>query len=258
MKHFDLPFIRYDIPPHPSTPSSPPSYLTCQTNKPRSPTIRYRLSVPTTPIGPLDLVSITISLQPIDPAVSIRSASLIIERRIQLHETIASPSNLSPPTLPIPIVSSSSQSHSQSHSAPSSYSPPTPRNENSYDTIANGNHLSPCSLPPSVNPSPSTSTVWSEETIRPLLSHPPPTHPLFPAAQVPSKTITQSVAGAESYGHFVAHDNGAWTKTMTLQWPSAKSHTRWAMGETMQTELATVKFFVHMKVRSNTTFLAAI
>src|ERR1700683_72659 len=46
MKHFALPFIRYDIPPHPFTPSSPSSHLGCQTTKPRAPTVRYRLSVP--------------------------------------------------------------------------------------------------------------------------------------------------------------------------------------------------------------------
>ena len=245
-RHFELPFMRYDLPPHPSTPSSPISYLGSQTSKPRAPEIRYRLSVPTTPVGPQDLVSVPISLQPIDPAVSIRSASLIVERRIQLHETIASSSNLSP-TLPIPIIPPSSQSHPQSHSAPSSYS--SPAHENSYNAMTNGTHLSPYSSPPSMTPSPSTSTVWSDDTTRPLLSNSPSGLPAFAATDISSKTITQSVAGVESSGSFVVDENGVWTKTLTLQWPSAKSHTRWAMGETMQSELAAVRFIARVKVR---------
>ena len=255
MKHFDLPFIRYDLPPLPSTPSSPSTYLGSHTTKPRAPTLRYRLLVPAIPIGPQDLVSVSLSLQPVDSAVSIRSASLIVERRLQLHETIASSSSLSPPpTLPIPIISSSS-SHPQCHSAPASYSPTTPSLENSYNPVLNGAYLSPYSSPPSVSPSPFTSTVWSEETTRPLLSNTSPTHHLFSAAQVPSKTVTQSIAGVESSGSFTSDDKGVWAKTLTLQWPSARSHTRWAMGETMQTELASVKFFVRVKVRLKAIFL---
>jgi hypothetical protein len=256
MKHFDLPFIRYDLPPHPLTPSSPSTYLPCQTNKPRAPALRYRLTVPTAPVGPQDLVSIHISLQPVDHPVSIRSASLIVERRIQLNETIAPPSSLAPPTLPIPIIlsssssSSSSSSYPQSHSAQSSYSPTTPPpHENFYNPITNGANLSPYSLPPSVNPTPSTSTIWSDETIRPLLPH-PPSSPFLS-----SKTVVQSVAGVESTGRFSIDDNGVWAKTLTLQWPAAKSHTRWAMGENIQTDLASVKFFVRVKVLSKLIFL---
>jgi len=245
LRHFELPLIRYDYPPQPSTPSSPISHLGSQTIKPRAPTVRYRLSVPTTFVGPQDLVSIPISLQPIDPRVSIRSASLIIERRIQLHETIASSSNLSP-TLPITITPSSSSSHPKSHSAPSSYSS---THENACNMLTNGHHLSPYSSPASTDPSPSTSTVWNDEATRPLLSHSPSGLSSFPATHIPSKTITQPVAGVESSGNFAGDENGVWTKTLTLQWPTAKSQSRWAMGETMQSELASVKFIVRVKVR---------
>lgn len=233
-------------------PSSPISYLSSQTTKPRAPTVRYRLSVPTTSVGPQDLVSIPISLQPIDPRVSIRSANLIIERRIQLHETVANPS----PTLPITITpsssSSSTPSHPKSHSAPSSYSS---THENVYHTITNSNHLSPYSSPPSTDPSPSTSTVWNDEATRPLLPHSPSGLSSFPATHIPLKTITQSIVGVESSGNFAGDENGVWTKTLTLQWPTAKSHTRWAMGETMQTELASVKFIVRVKVRLKILFV---
>jgi hypothetical protein len=55
--------------------------------------------------------------------------------------------------------------------------------------------------------------------------------------------------GAESSGQFVRDDEGVWSKTLTLQWPAAKSHSRWAIGETIQSDLVSVKFFVRIKVR---------
>jgi hypothetical protein len=242
VKHFDLPFIRYDVPPRPSTPPSPPCYLGSQTSKPRAPIIRYRVGVSTTPVGPQDLVSVPISLQPIDHPVSIRSASLIVERRIQLHETNTSSSLTLSSTLPI-SVASSSRSHSQSHSASSSYSSsPAPRPDNHSDI--NQASLPSYSSSSSVSPSPVASTVFSDnESARPLLSQPSASPPL-----PPFKTITHSVVGVESSGRFACDDEGVWTKTLTFQWPCAKSSTRWAMGETMQTGLASVKFFVRVKV----------
>lgn len=235
VKHFDLPFIRYDVPPCPPTPPSPPCYLGSQTSKPRAPIIRYRVGVPTTPVGPQDIVSVPISLQPIDHSVSIRSASLTVERRIQLHETNISSSSTFPSTLPIPVASSS-RSHSHSHSASSSYSSPALRPDNQSDT-----HQASLPSSSSVSPSPVASSVFSDnESARPLLSQPPPLSPF--------KTITHSVAGVESSGRFACDNEGVWTKMLTFQWPSAKSSTRWAMGETMQTDLASVKFFVRVKV----------
>lgn len=35
---------------------------------------------------------------------------------------------------------------------------------------------------------------------------------------------------------------------MTLQWPAPKSHSRWAIGETIDSKLVTVKFLAHVKV----------
>jgi hypothetical protein len=37
---------------------------------------------------------------------------------------------------------------------------------------------------------------------------------------------------------------------MTVQWPAAKSHSRWAVGETLQSDLASVHYFVRIKVCS--------
>ncbi|KJA20222.1 hypothetical protein HYPSUDRAFT_111166, partial [Hypholoma sublateritium FD-334 SS-4] len=82
VRHFELPLVRYDLPP--PRPLAPPQQH--ETAKPRAPRIRYSIHPPTGPIGPQDLVSIPIHLQPLDHAVSVRSASVIVERRIVLHD----------------------------------------------------------------------------------------------------------------------------------------------------------------------------
>jgi len=46
----------------------------------------------------------------------------------------------------------------------------------------------------------------------------------------------------------VRDDEGVWSKTLTLQWPAARSHSRWAIGETIQSDLVSVKFFVRIKI----------
>jgi hypothetical protein len=55
---------------------------------------------------------------------------------------------------------------------------------------------------------------------------------------------------AESAGSFVHDEKGVWNKTMTLQWPASKSHSRWAVGETIQSDLVSVRYFVRVKVSS--------
>ncbi|KAI0689134.1 hypothetical protein BC835DRAFT_1257834, partial [Cytidiella melzeri] len=91
LKHFDLMLIRYDTPPPLPSPSIaalpfPQTILSHATNKPRAPVLHYNLSTPTHPIGPSDLLFTSVFIQPLDPSVSIRSASLLVERRIDLHE----------------------------------------------------------------------------------------------------------------------------------------------------------------------------
>lgn len=209
VKYFEMALIRYDLPPNPSTPSSPTSHLGSQTNKPRAPVVRYRISVPSTPVGPQDLVPIPISLQPLDPAVTIRSASVIIERRITFTDS------------------------STSNGPPIIKSPEPPSSPYHINNVLRA-HSEPA---PSASPSPDASTVFSDS---PLLGAPITTQ---------SKTIPHSVAGVESTGRFTRDDDGIWSKTLTLQWPSAKSNARWALGETIQTEQASVRFFARSKVR---------
>jgi hypothetical protein len=67
---------------------------------------------------------------------------------------------------------------------------------------------------------------------------------------VQTKLVINTLAEAESSGHFTPDVNGIWNKTMTLQWPAAKSQSRWAVGETMQSEIVSVRYFVRVKVCS--------
>ena len=98
VKQFDLLLIRHDIPP-PLPPPTPPQSgaltvssssttptLSHATNKPRAPVLHYNLSTPPNPIGPSDLLFTSVFIRPLDPSVLIRSASLLVERRIDLHD----------------------------------------------------------------------------------------------------------------------------------------------------------------------------
>jgi hypothetical protein len=69
-----------------------------------------------------------------------------------------------------------------------------------------------------------------------------------------ASTLINSVAGTESSGLFARAEDGTWSKTLTLQWPASKSHSRWAIGETIQSDLVSVKFIARVKVRN---FLSA-
>ena len=236
-KHYELPWVRYDLPSIPPTLSTQlPVQLDSRTNKPRAPTIRYSVNTSISPIGPLDLVSITLHLLPTEPAVSIRSASLIVERRIQFIDTSAPPSpreldNSSPPASANPPLSSIAQASSPYHE------PQRPKNS-SNSTSQSASRSSSCA--------PSLMMDGTDDEHRPLL-HPPTT--AHTPADSPSKIITTSVAGVESSGRFALDTNGVWTKTLTFQWPASKSNSRWAIGETIQSDMVSVRFFAKIKVR---------
>ncbi|CAA7265395.1 unnamed protein product [Cyclocybe aegerita] len=254
IRHFELPLIRYDVPSWlPSLP--PPQPLLSQhTSKPRAPRIRYSVSSPRTAIGPLDLVSIPLHLQPLDQGVSIRSASVIVERRIYLHECPPSgPSSSSlsaPPSATFQTASSSPSSRPSSSHAPTpspthsngSYSPTQTHQLSPFSQQSAASTLSINSSQPTITPS--TFSLPLETT--PLL--PPSSSPNTPPSSSSSKVVTNPIAGAESSGTFARDANGVWTKTLTLQWPAAKSHSRWAIGETIISDLVSVRFFVKAKI----------
>ncbi|KAJ7285669.1 hypothetical protein C8J57DRAFT_1431371 [Mycena rebaudengoi] len=226
IKHSELPLLRFGLPPayHPSPPLPRP-LLDSEISQPRSPTIRYCLNVPTAPIGPLDLVSIPIHIKPNDPAVSIRSASVIIERRMQFLDPE------SPPTTPTTLSYTPA-----SHTIPSL---PIPKRTSSSS--------SSLSYSPTSNNNPdSSSHATSTQSLLPSDTRIPPTGA--------ASTLINSVAGTESSGLFARAEDGTWSKTLTLQWPASKSHSRWAIGETIQSDLVSVKFIARVKIVVSSSF----
>ena len=258
IRHFELPLIRYDLPPiGPITPTQEP-LLNQETNKPRAPRVRYSINSPKTPIGPLDLVPIPIHLKPLDRGVSIRSASVIVERRIFLRDVGQTPSSTPPSHIPVtlqPNPSTSSLAGPSSSpllppsASKSTYSDFPPHLYHEHEPESSST-LSLTSSVPTVTPGtfyPSTTTLASETT--PLLPNSSNHANSPPSSQIPStKVIVNPIAGAESSGNFALDGQGMWSKTLTLQWPAPKSHSRWAIGETITSEIVSVKFFVRAKV----------
>lgn len=223
MKHSELPLLRFGQPLNyePSTSVARPM-LHCETSHPNCPPIRYSVNSPTTPIGPLDLVSIQIHLLPSDPGVSFRSASAIIERRMRFMDPA------SPPSTPTPLTNTSSLPHASPFaSSQQSSSLPIPQRTSSSS--------SSLSYSPSSSHSDSSSQFSSSATLQPSDS------------RNSASAHVNCVAGSESSGLFARADSGVWTKTLTCQWPATKPH-RWAVGETIESQLISVKFFVRVKI----------
>ncbi|KXN82558.1 hypothetical protein AN958_02409 [Leucoagaricus sp. SymC.cos] len=263
VKHFELPLVRYDLPAHIPLPPLPDPLLSQLASKPRAPRIRYSIDTPPNAIGPTDLVSIPIHVQPVDRAVCVRSASVVVERRIQLYDnTHAIPPQPSPTTS---SVLSSSRSPSPPHSdfpasAFSTFVFSHPQTTQHLDTqhldtlhvnsegLASTSSLSssnPTITPYSIFPS-SNSVTSSTRPLLPLTSPPPPAN--ASASSLHGKIINNTIVETESSGRFIRDENGVWNKTMTLQWPAVKSHSRWAVGETIQSDLVSVRYFVRVKV----------
>ena len=236
IRHFELPFIRYDVPIYsPITPPTPP-LLNLQTNKPRAPRIRYSIHSPQIPIGPHDLVSVSIHLLPVDHGVSIRSTSVIVERRIQLHDQTPCISGSTSIPQTTPRSTSSSPKLLNTSCSKSPYPPTAPSQEDSlFDTMSSTPSLSPTSIPDTAHSS--SLTIASEST--PLL---------HPNSSTSTKLVVNPIAGTESSGNLFRDENGVWSRTLTLQWPAVKSHSLWAIGETISSDLVTVKYFVRTKV----------
>ncbi|KAF7338439.1 hypothetical protein MVEN_02069800 [Mycena venus] len=233
IKHSELPLLRFGLPPayEPSTPIAKP-LLDSEISQSHSPSIRYSVNSPTTPIGPLDLVSIPIHLLPSDPSVAFRGASVTIERRMRFFD----PS--SPPTTPTIPSNTSPTSSTLPSLHPSSSLPIPQRTSSSSSSLA------------SSSPSSSYKESSSYLSSSTAALQPPDSRSSATGASV----LVNSVAGTESSGLFARSESGMWSKTLTLQWPAAKSHSRWAIGETMESELVSVKFFVRVKIVVSSSF----
>ncbi|KAJ7694189.1 hypothetical protein B0H17DRAFT_1058115 [Mycena rosella] len=224
IKHSELPLLRFDHPPEPS----PSSFTTIgqpildsEVSHPNCPPIRYSINSPTAPVGPLDLVSIPIHLLPRDPGVSFRSASVIVERRMRLMDPPSPPST--------PTILSNMPTTLQAPS-PSGSLPIPQRTSSSSSSL---------SYSPSSSYTDSSSQLSSSATLQPSDSR---------TSTSGASLLVNSIAGSESSGLFACADSGIWSKTLTLQWPAAKSQSRWAIGETIESELVSVKFFARVKV----------
>ncbi|KAI8998813.1 hypothetical protein BD414DRAFT_575301 [Trametes punicea] len=289
VRYYDLGLVRYDLPP--AHPLKPPSHsststhtlLRRQTSKPRAPTVRYNVSVPTTPVGPADIFFATVSAQPLDRDVTVRSAIVSVERRIDLHNTPAAPT----PLVTAGINASAAAGHSPTvslsptSSIPSSYSESNSEDATTPKTARFARDL--LDAPPYASSNGSSGTFdsvpsSSSSSTLPLLSHsssgaptspipiprphsssasslnPSPSaynSPLSPSPSASSesllKTVSSTLVSAES-NSFSCDSAGVWTKTLSLQWPENRGHYRWAVGETMQSDFASVRFFVRTKL----------
>ena len=64
--------------------------------------------------------------------------------------------------------------------------------------------------------------------------------------QSSSKSASTTIVTSETV-EFPPDPTGALSKTITAQWPLRKQHS-WTVGETMSSDLVTVKFYVHLRV----------
>jgi len=228
IKHFDLPLVRYDTP----TLSVPRqrTWSSLDSTKSRAPRIQYFVNTPQTAVGPLDLVPIPIHVQPLDASVSVRSASVVVERRIYLHDCSSpAPSSLQSSLTLDPKPSPSSLSASSPKSGLPAAALVEPQDSGFLSSIS--------SLSTITHHSPSSSSAA-------LL----PADPSSGSAQTSAKVVVNSITTAESSGQFSRDENGIWSKTLTVQWPASKSHSRWAIGETISSDLVSVKYFIRTKV----------
>lgn len=239
IKHFDLSLVRYDAPaslspPTPLTPSSS-SYMTLSKSKSRGPPLRYCILVPPNPIGPLDIVSVQLFLQPLDPSASIRSASAFVERRIHFNDgRFNSPESSLGPYRFSSYVSPNPQSLSNHTQDRTSSTYPSINDSSSQNLLHPASSLS----------------LYSANSSRPLIQH--HEYNADESQPVPSsdRGTAHIFAHAESVGRFSRDSSGVWRHSLTFSWPDTKSNSRWAVGESVQTGLASVKFFLRVKVKA--------
>ncbi|KAF9533487.1 hypothetical protein CPB83DRAFT_873536 [Crepidotus variabilis] len=256
VRHFDLNLVRYDVPPWIPTSLKPDPFLGQIINKPRAPRIRYSVYPPRTAVGPLDLVSIPIHLQAVDRDISIRGASVTVERRIFLNENPSPASSSSVPrgsTQPSPTYPHLPPNPSSSSLSKDLYEPTLVYSSRANSTSAE-------TLPPdyddiaaesaslnSSNPTITPGTVYTSVASPPSGSNSSPLPP-HSSQFTNAKVVAHTIASVESSGSFSQDSNGILSKTLTLQWPASKSRYRWAIGETISSDLVSVRFFVRTKI----------
>ncbi|KLO10700.1 hypothetical protein SCHPADRAFT_892161 [Schizopora paradoxa] len=286
VRSYELPLIRYDARTPTRTPPlpSPDRFLTvAPPSSNRVPLVRYQILTPTHPVGPMDIVTIPLTLIPLDPHVHVRSVSLLVERRIELAETAALPSPAGmvvASNRPDLFSDSTIGSQAESTSSGSTVRPEsqiTVGTEDTFSTVrgfavedrpgaaGSAEAFGPASSmatfsTASLLSSPAPSSTASLLPHHPLAAPSPASVPNANTTDLPAKSIVSNVASVDAPGPFprgplpadldgaVEARNGAVVRTLTLQWPALKSHAHWAMGETMQTDMVRVRFYIKTKV----------
>jgi hypothetical protein len=81
VKTYDLPLMRYD--PGEPLPLAPSKWSRAGRSKQSS--VSYVINTPPFALGPMDLVPVSLKLNPSDPATSVHSIALVVERRLEFN-----------------------------------------------------------------------------------------------------------------------------------------------------------------------------
>ena len=87
---YDLPLMRYDL--GQALPPSPGVWADAGPSKSSgTPALRYLINTPPFPLGPLDLVPVSLKLHPSDPAASVHAVAVAVERRLEFKDAQLGP-----------------------------------------------------------------------------------------------------------------------------------------------------------------------
>lgn len=211
VKGFELALTRYDTPKTPQPPSEP-AFSTA--HGPRSLALQHLVSLPNTASGPLDIIPISVRLRPIgDDNATVSSVSLTVQRRVIVSDVAAASDDQ---------LLRASTAHAASAGA-GGLSADRGRDSLSYVSASASDVALLGSRIERSSPAPQASSSSA------------------------SKPSSMLVASVEASG--IPRDaTDCYVKTLYLSLPPAKSNNHWALGETLSTAIASVAFFVLVRV----------
>ncbi|EJD53046.1 hypothetical protein AURDEDRAFT_110837 [Auricularia subglabra TFB-10046 SS5] len=176
---------------------------------PRSLSLQHLVSLPQTAAGPLDIIPVSVRLKPLgDENAKVSSLSLSVQRRISISEAASAVDD--------PLLRSSQASSPRS----------ADRHRDSLSLLSSASDVALLgSLQERSSSAPQSSSSSSAS----------PKHASLVIANVEATSIPKD-------------DTDHFAKTLYVSLPTAKSNNHWALGETLSTPLASVSFFVLIKV----------